>query len=80
MYTHLAWGDVNVSLFLEKLLMEEVKRQNECAVTLLDGLLKLEDSIVETRLDFAFDFNNVYNESTPIMQYVKTCTNHKFVV
>jgi len=25
-YVHLSWGDLNVSLFLEKLLIDEIKR------------------------------------------------------
>jgi len=80
-YVHLSWGDLNVSLFLGKLLIEEIKKQKdpETALALLDGLMRLEDSLALDRLDFIFDFGKRYLESTPLMNYLMVCQNQKFV-
>lgn len=76
-YVHLSWGDLNVSLFLEKLLIEEIKKQKdpEVALSLIDGLMRLEDSLVVDRLDFVFDFGKRYLESTPLINYLMVCPN-----
>lgn len=80
-YVHLSWGDLNVSLYLEKLLIDEMKRQKdpETSLALIDGLMRLEDSLVMDRLDFIFDFGKRYLESTPLMNYLMVCPNQKFV-
>ncbi len=80
-YVHLSWGDLNVSLYLEKLLIDEIKRQKdpETSLALIDGLMRLEDSLVMDRLDFIFDFGKRYLESTPLMNYLMVCPNQKFV-
>ena len=81
-YTHLSWGDQNVSLFLLRILIDEVKKQSnfEMALLLLDGLLKMEDDVVPNRLDFVFDFSKKYLESTPLMNYLMIQSNAKFII
>ena len=48
-------------------------------MALIDGLMRLEDSLAMDRLDFIFDFGKRYLESTPLMNYLMVCPNQKFV-